>query len=413
MRSRGGTRCEDAVVVAVTASATCTSQTLGLPMAIYAIDPVMMKICTCSFVSKQRGLGVGGNGNGVRRNARVLAELSAEYCMCHAAPKFWPSHLTLTHHTSKAPRPRVLTTIVISAITMPPSPSLGPGAAIPSQIIKFNGYGEFAGLLYHSPHSVVYQDELYPTALHLFEARKFLDHRPQADLADRIRQCERVEQVTAISAELSEFTRRDWGNVALVTVSDLFSFFPLFSAYPRLGFFLFLSFLANRVFRCVLDGRGVVPQVPPARRSTHVAPQHVYVRAHLRRIGRPLLGRWCRCGQERTWQVPHARAWTAARRSGHLREPIRSRGSSPSSNTNEQKLGAITPFVKDNSLASFQQFFSFWFAISTHPPCYLLVLLVVRVYFLVLLLGAFSWRRRDRGLVACTILQPSNHFPCM
>jgi len=38
---------------------------------------------------------------------------------------------------------------------------------------------------------------LYPTGLHLFEARKFLDHRP--DLARRIRECSRVEEVTAIS----------------------------------------------------------------------------------------------------------------------------------------------------------------------------------------------------------------------
>jgi hypothetical protein len=85
-------------------------------------------------------------------------------------------------------------------------------------VLKFNGYGEFSGFLYHSPHSVVYEEELYPTALHLFEARKFLDHRP--DLADRIRQCERIEDVTAVSAELADFTRRDWGNVALSTVSN-------------------------------------------------------------------------------------------------------------------------------------------------------------------------------------------------
>jgi hypothetical protein len=118
---------------------------------------------------------------------------------------------------------------VMSAMAMP-SPSLGPRAAVAQQIIKFNGYGEFAGLLYHSPHSVVYQDELYPTALHLFEARKFLDHRP--DLADRIRQTDHVEQVTAISAELAEFTRRDWGNVALATVSDPLLFSPSPSAFP-------------------------------------------------------------------------------------------------------------------------------------------------------------------------------------
>ena len=117
--------------------------------------------------------------------------------------------------------------LVNAAMTMP-EPSLGPGGGgSMAPVLKFNGYGEFSGLLYHSPHSVVYEEELYPTALHLFEARKFLDHRP--DLADRIRQCERVEDVTAISAELADFTRRDWGNVALSTVSNqpLQSFFCL------------------------------------------------------------------------------------------------------------------------------------------------------------------------------------------
>jgi hypothetical protein len=87
-------------------------------------------------------------------------------------------------------------------------------------VIKFNGHGEFSGLLYYSLHSVVYDDELYPTALHLFEARKFLPHRP--DLADRIRQCERVEEVASVSATLAEFVRRDWYIVALSTVSNCF-----------------------------------------------------------------------------------------------------------------------------------------------------------------------------------------------
>jgi Family of unknown function (DUF6535) len=85
------------------------------------------------------------------------------------------------------------------------------------RVTKFNGYGDLSGLLYYSLHSVLYEDELYPTALHLFEARKFLPSRP--DLADRIRQCEQVEQVASVSADLAEFMRRDWAFVALNTVS--------------------------------------------------------------------------------------------------------------------------------------------------------------------------------------------------
>jgi hypothetical protein len=106
--------------------------------------------------------------------------------------------------------------LVTNAMAMA-SPSLG--ASTVPQILRFNGYGEYSGLLYHSPHSVVFQEELYPTALHLFEACKFLDHRP--DLADHVRQCERIEDVTVVSAGLGVFTRLDWGTVALFIVSNL------------------------------------------------------------------------------------------------------------------------------------------------------------------------------------------------
>ncbi|KAI9462056.1 hypothetical protein F5148DRAFT_238892 [Russula earlei] len=111
-----------------------------------------------------------------------------------------------------------LGSVTMTGETVMQSPSLSADSVSPV-VIKFNGYGpgEYSGLMDHSSHTVVYEDEVYPTALHLFEACKFLDHRP--DLADHIRQCERVEQVAATSAELAEFTRRDWGNVALSIVS--------------------------------------------------------------------------------------------------------------------------------------------------------------------------------------------------
>ncbi|KAI0301545.1 hypothetical protein B0F90DRAFT_1628377 [Multifurca ochricompacta] len=101
-------------------------------------------------------------------------------------------------------------------------------------VLRFNGYGENSGLLYHSPHAVMYQEELYPTALHLFEALKFLDHRP--DLADRIRECERVEDVSVISADLAEYTRRDWGTVALAKMDEV----------------LYLKFRQHRELRALL-----------------------------------------------------------------------------------------------------------------------------------------------------------------
>jgi hypothetical protein len=79
--------------------------------------------------------------------------------------------------------------------------------------------------LNNSPHRVVYRDRPYPTALHLFEARKFVDHRP--DLAERIRLCERVEWVTIISGQQAEFTRRDWARIGLSTVNTYSFTLPL------------------------------------------------------------------------------------------------------------------------------------------------------------------------------------------
>lgn len=96
-------------------------------------------------------------------------------------------------------------------------PSPGVGGVVPT--VRFNGYGEYSGLLYHSPHRVMYEDDLYPTALHLFEALKFHEHRP--DLAERIRLCERVEDVAVVSASITEETRRDWGGIALATMDEV------------------------------------------------------------------------------------------------------------------------------------------------------------------------------------------------
>ena len=189
--------------------------------------------------------------------------------------------------------------------TATPSSSLDPAGPVP-QILEFNGYGEFVGLLYHSPHTVLFQGELYPTALHLFEARKFLNRRP--DLAGRIRECERVEDVTSISAELEEFTRQDWHSIALSTVGK-----PFFHVSCVSGACLFF-FMANQDWWTGLDGRCIVHQVLSAQRSAHATSQHIPHRARLRRVRRPLLGRrrWFR--HERARQVAHACARSAARR---------------------------------------------------------------------------------------------------
>jgi len=62
-----------------------------------------------------------------------------------------------------------------------------------------------------SPHKVLYQRKLYPTAAHLFEAHKFLKYKPE--LAERIRVCsESASEMSQLSWEfqMSGHVREDW-----------------------------------------------------------------------------------------------------------------------------------------------------------------------------------------------------------
>ena len=60
------------------------------------------------------------------------------------------------------------------------------------------------GLVCYPLRSALYEDELFPSVSHLFEACKLL--LDSLDLTDDIRQCERLKEVTSISAGLTDFT---------------------------------------------------------------------------------------------------------------------------------------------------------------------------------------------------------------
>jgi predicted NAD-dependent protein-ADP-ribosyltransferase YbiA (DUF1768 family) len=76
----------------------------------------------------------------------------------------------------------------------------------------------------HSPHRILHQNKVYPSALHLLEALKFIGHRP--DLAERVRAVKDVKDVYSVSAAMHDFVRKDWGNVLLQMVSLLQTFLP-------------------------------------------------------------------------------------------------------------------------------------------------------------------------------------------
>ncbi|TDL30027.1 DUF1768-domain-containing protein [Rickenella mellea] len=67
------------------------------------------------------------------------------------------------------------------------------------------------GFTHVSPHKILYKKKLYPTALHLLEAMKFLGRRN--DLAERVRLTERVPDLLALTEELEGQVRRDWPDI--------------------------------------------------------------------------------------------------------------------------------------------------------------------------------------------------------
>ena len=115
---------------------------------------------------------------------------------------------------SRHVRSQTLTSIVIpppvpgaNASMDMPVPSVGPP-------IKFDHTGEYSGFVNHSPHRVLYKNKMYPTALHLLEAMKFM-HQPA--LQERIRTCKDVHDMYPLSASFQEHVRPDWGQVFLKT----------------------------------------------------------------------------------------------------------------------------------------------------------------------------------------------------
>jgi hypothetical protein len=97
---------------------------------------------------------------------------------------------------------------------VPPIPSSPPA-------IRFDQTGKYAMFMNHSPHRIVWNNNTYPTALHLHEALKFMESRP--DVSEKIRACERPEDVYPLSAAFQQFQRPDWGTVFLgfVCVSSM------------------------------------------------------------------------------------------------------------------------------------------------------------------------------------------------
>jgi len=99
-----------------------------------------------------------------------------------------------------------------AGMSFPPPPD-GGSEMEPSEPVRFNHEGVFSGFVNHSPHRVMWKNKIYPTALHLLEAMKFINNRP--DLAERIRKTTEVTEMYPLSASFQEHVRPDWGAMFL------------------------------------------------------------------------------------------------------------------------------------------------------------------------------------------------------
>ncbi|CCM03340.1 uncharacterized protein FIBRA_05469 [Fibroporia radiculosa] len=111
-------------------------------------------------------------------------------------------------------------------------------------VMKVDPGNELAGLIHWSPHRVHYNSKSYPTAFHLLEAMKFIDHRP--DIAERIRTSGSVEEARAVSVASHHDMRPDWENVLLDKMDEIL--YQKMIQYPTLRAVLLSTDIADLVF---------------------------------------------------------------------------------------------------------------------------------------------------------------------
>jgi len=71
----------------------------------------------------------------------------------------------------------------------------------------------------HSPHRVIHQNKIYPSATNLHEAMKYLDRRPE--VAEMIRSCNNIPEVYPLSAHYQQYQREDWSEVFLKCMEEV------------------------------------------------------------------------------------------------------------------------------------------------------------------------------------------------
>ncbi|KAJ6581455.1 hypothetical protein B0H19DRAFT_507129 [Mycena capillaripes] len=100
----------------------------------------------------------------------------------------------------------------------------------PAEKILFGPNGPHASFDQFSDHSVTLNSVVYPTSQHLFQAFKFLGHRP--DLAEQIRTTNTAELAFTIAHSNKASVRADWPSISISKMEE--ALFLKFSQHPHL-----------------------------------------------------------------------------------------------------------------------------------------------------------------------------------
>jgi len=124
-------------------------------------------------------------------------------------------------------------------VSMPQQPGIPEEEQEAGPPIEFDRHSRvYSGFTHSSPNTILYKNKLYPTAMHLLEAHKFLGTRN--DLAERVRAATGIAELHDIVNEMAEFVRVDWQEVI----------------YDKMEEVLFLKFIQHMELRNLLLNTG-------------------------------------------------------------------------------------------------------------------------------------------------------------
>ncbi|KZT29462.1 hypothetical protein NEOLEDRAFT_1056782 [Neolentinus lepideus HHB14362 ss-1] len=106
------------------------------------------------------------------------------------------------------------------------------------------------GFLPHSPHTVLYGGELYPSAFHLFEALKFL-RNGRHDIAAQIRTTENPADVHPLSERMKEFAKAGFERELMEYMDE--ALYAKFTQHPQLRELLLNTGVADLIYAEATD----------------------------------------------------------------------------------------------------------------------------------------------------------------